>query len=153
MHRCRPAHLRRASAVRFSAPWCLPEAIITSAVHNVYGDSSKIAPDVLRRYVDFFHGEGTREAIGKMVPSLHFADLDTTVLNALDVPTLILWGAKDRWIPPAHAAEFTRRIPGARSIMYDGLGHIPMEEAPQRVLQDLHAFLGTPDSVRTPFHV
>jgi len=139
--------------VRLSAPWCLPEAIITSAVRNVYGDARKIAPDVLRRYVEFFHGEGTREAIGKMVPTLDFADLDTNVLDALDVPTLILWGAKDRWIPPAHAAEFARRIPGARSIMYDGLGHIPMEEAPQRVLQDLHAFLGTTDTARIPLQV
>jgi pimeloyl-ACP methyl ester carboxylesterase len=42
----------------------------------------------------------------------------------------VLWGAKDRWIPPAHAAEFASRIPGAKSVMYPGLGHIPMEEAP-----------------------
>jgi pimeloyl-ACP methyl ester carboxylesterase len=27
--------------------------------------------------------------------------------------------------------------------MYPGLGHIPMEEAPERVLADLRAFLGT----------
>ncbi|MEM5343749.1 alpha/beta fold hydrolase [Paraburkholderia azotifigens] len=139
--------------VRLSAPWCLPESIITGAVRNVYGDACEIAPDLLRRYVEFFHGEGTREAIGKMVPALDFADLDTTVLSTLDVPTLILWGAKDRWIPPEHAAEFTRRIPGARSIMYDGLGHIPMEEAPQRVMQDLQSFLGTPDILRTPVQV
>jgi pimeloyl-ACP methyl ester carboxylesterase len=90
---------------------------------------------------------------GKMVPTLDFAGLDTPVLNALDMPTLILWGAKDRWIPPAHAAEFTRRIPGARSVMYEGLGHIPMEEAPHRVLQDLLAFLRTPDAARTPLQV
>jgi hypothetical protein len=27
--------------------------------------------------------------------------------------------------------------------MYPGLGHIPMEEAPERVMADLRAFLGT----------
>lgn len=128
--------------VRMSAPWWLPEAIIKSAVRNVYGDARKIAPATLRRYVDFFHGKGTREAIGKMVPTLDFTDVDTSVLMTLDVPSIVLWGAKDRWIPPAHEAEFTQRIPGAQSVMYSGLGHIPMEEAPQRVLNDLRAFFG-----------
>lgn len=132
--------LFNSALVRMSAPWWLPEPIIRSAVRNVYGDPRKLAATTLRRYIEFFHGEGTRTAIGKMVPTLDFADLDNDVLKTLDVPSLVLWGAKDRWIPPAHAAEFVRRIPGAQSVMYAGLGHIPMEEAPERVLVDLGAF-------------
>lgn len=132
--------LFNSALVRMSAPWWLPEVIIKSAVRNVYGDPRKLAAATLRRYIEFFHGEGTRTAIGKMVPTLDFTDLDTDVLKTLDVPSLVLWGAKDRWIPPAHAAEFAQRIPGAQSMMYAGLGHIPMEEAPERVLVDLSAF-------------
>ncbi len=134
--------LFNSALVRASSPRWLPEIIIRSAVRNVYGDPRKIDAVTLRRYVEFFHGEGTRAAIGKMVPTLDFAELDTNVLTTLTVPTLVLWGAKDRWIPTAHAAEFARRIPGAKSVMYPGLGHIPMEEAPERVLADLRAFLG-----------
>ncbi|MFT4066232.1 alpha/beta fold hydrolase [Paraburkholderia sp.] len=136
--------------VRVSSPWWLPEAIIKSAVRNVYGDPRKLDAATLRRYVEFFHGEGTRVAIGKMVPTLDFREVDTDTLKTLDVPTLVLWGAKDRWIPTAHAAEFTNRIPGARSVMYAGLGHIPMEEAPERVLSDLRAFLDAPAAAREP---
>jgi pimeloyl-ACP methyl ester carboxylesterase len=135
--------LFNSALVRVSSPWWLPEVIVKSAVHNVYGDPRKIDAVTLRRYVEFFHGEGTRTAIGKMVPTLDFKDVDTDVLKTLDVPTLVLWGAKDRWIPTAHAAEFASRIPGAKSVMYPGLGHIPMEEAPERVMADLRAFLGT----------
>ncbi|ASL45737.1 Lipase 3 [Burkholderia sp. AD24] len=130
--------------VRLSSPWWLPEPIIKSAVRNVYGDPRKIDAATMRRYVEFFHAEGARTAIGKMVPTLDFKEVDTEVLRTLDVPTLVLWGAKDRWIPPAHASEFASRIPGAQSVMYPGLGHIPMEEAPERVMTDLRAFLGTP---------
>ncbi len=136
--------LFNSALVRVSSPWWLPEAIIKSAVRNVYGDPHKIDAVTLRRYVEFFHGEGTREAIGKMVPTLDFKEVDTDVLKTLDVPALVLWGAKDRWIPTAHAAEFASRIPRAKSVMYAGLGHIPMEEAPERVMADLRAFLGTP---------
>ncbi|WP_168794265.1 alpha/beta fold hydrolase [Paraburkholderia aromaticivorans] len=135
--------LFNSALVRVSSPWWLPEVIVKSAVRNVYGDPRKIDAVTLRRYVEFFHGEGTRTAIGKMVPTLDFKDVDTDVLKTLDVPTLVLWGAKDRWIPTAHAAEFASRIPGAKSVMYPGLGHIPMEEAPERVMTDLRAFLGT----------
>nr|WKF55595.1 Lipase 1 [Paraburkholderia busanensis] len=130
--------------VRMSSPWWLPEPIIRSAVRNVYGDPRKLDAFTLRRYVDFFHAEGARAAIGKMVPTLDFKEVDTDSLRTLDVPTLVLWGAKDRWIPPAHANEFASRIPGAQSVMYAGLGHIPMEEAPERVLADLDAFLRMP---------
>ena len=140
--------LFNSALVRMSAPRWLPEQIIKSAVRNVYGDPRKLAAPVLRRYIEFFHGEGTRAAIGKMVPTLDFADLDTNVLTTLDVPSLVLWGAKDRWIPPAHAAEFAQRIPGAQAVMYAGLGHIPMEEDPARVLDDLRAFLAK-QTVRT----
>ncbi len=138
--------LFNSALVRISSPWWLPEAIIKSAVRNVYGDPRKLDALTLRRYVEFFHGEGTRAAIGKMVPTLDFTEVDTDVLKTLDVPTLVLWGAKDRWIPTAHAEEFASRIPGAKSVMYAGLGHIPMEEAPERVMTDLRAFLGAPDS-------
>ncbi|CAB3699515.1 alpha/beta fold hydrolase [Paraburkholderia rhynchosiae] len=135
--------LFNSALVRLSSPWWLPEAIIKSAVRNVYGDPRKIDAATLRRYVEFFHGEGTRAAIGKMVPTLDFTELDTHVLTTLAVPTLVLWGAKDRWIPTAHAAEFAQRIPGAKSVMYAGIGHVPMEEAPERVMADLRAFLRT----------
>ncbi|WP_341315494.1 alpha/beta fold hydrolase [Paraburkholderia sp. IMGN_8] len=134
--------LFNSALVRISSPWWLPEAIIKSAVRNVYGDPRRLDTATLRRYIEFFHGEGTRAAIGKMVPTLDFKDVDTDVLKTLDVPSLVLWGAKDRWIPPAHAAEFASRIPGARSVMYPELGHIPMEEASERVMADLRAFLG-----------
>ncbi|MEC5405509.1 alpha/beta hydrolase [Paraburkholderia sp. MPAMCS5] len=133
--------LFNSALVRASSPRWLPEAIIRSAVRNVYGDPRKLDAATLRRYVEFFHGEGTRAAIGKMVPTLDFAELDTDVLTTLTVPTLVLWGAKDRWIPTTHAAEFAQRIPDSRWVMYPGLGHIPMEEAPERVMMDLRAFL------------
>ncbi len=136
--------LFNSALVRMSAPWWLPEPIIRSAVRNVYGDPRKLAAPVLRRYIEFFHGEDTRTAIGKMVPTLDFADLDTDVLKTLDVPSLVLWGAKDRWIPPAHAAEFVQRIPGAQSVMYAGLDTSRWRKSPSGCWKICaRSFLGT----------
>lgn len=126
--------------VRLTVSHCMPDAFVTDAIRSVYGDPRRPDAATLRRYADFFHGEGTREAVVKMVPTLDFAALDVEALSRLAVPTLVLWGGKDRWIPLAHANEFARRIRGAHLVIYPELGHIPMEEAPDRVLADLHAF-------------
>ena len=119
----------------------LPEGIIRAATRDVYGDPSRVSEPTLRRYADFFYADGARQAIGLMVPKFRFDDVDTSGLAAIRVPTLILWGQRDRWIPPAHAGEFARRIPGATLRLYPALGHIPMEEDPVRVGTDLCAFL------------
>jgi pimeloyl-ACP methyl ester carboxylesterase len=54
---------------------------------------------------------------------------------------VILWGANDRLIPVEAARSFARDIPGSQMIVYDGLGHIPMEEDPARTAADVQRFL------------
>jgi pimeloyl-ACP methyl ester carboxylesterase len=133
--------LFRHALVRWSAPRLLPEWIIRAATRDVYGDASRVPEATFRRYVDFFYAEGSREAIGRMVPKLDFADLATDLLAGVRAPTLVLWGDRDRWIPPAHADAFLARLPNATLRRYAGLGHIPMEEDPHRVASDLLPFL------------
>ena len=62
-------------------------------------------------------------------------------LPKLTVPTLVLWGEQDTWIPLAMGKRFASDIPGARLISYPHLAHVPMEEDPQRTAADVAAFL------------
>jgi len=57
------------------------------------------------------------------------------------VPTLILWGAQDRVTPPYNAKTFDEMIPNSRLVMFEGVGHLPMEEAPERTAAAIDAFL------------
>jgi pimeloyl-ACP methyl ester carboxylesterase len=41
---------------------------------------------------------------------------------------LILWGRRDRLIPPGDADRFHRDIAGSQLIVFDRLGHVPQEE-------------------------
>ncbi|MER7012258.1 alpha/beta fold hydrolase [Saccharopolyspora sp. NPDC000359] len=50
-------------------------------------------------------------------------------LAALDLPTLVVFGAQDRRWQPASAQDY-RRVPRARVEILDGIGHTPMFEAP-----------------------
>jgi pimeloyl-ACP methyl ester carboxylesterase len=53
-------------------------------------------------------------------------------LPELSVPTLIVWGSDDRIVPIAGAYEYERLIPGARRVIFEDTGHVPMLERPAR---------------------
>ena len=59
------------------------------------------------------------------------------------MPTLIIWGAQDRWVPIADAFRFQNDIKGARLAIFEKLGHDPMEEDPQGTAAAVAAFLPT----------
>lgn len=68
-------------------------------------------------------------------------------LGAIRVPTLVMHGSDDPWLPPTCGEDTARRIPGAQYALVDGLGHdlIPLVQAPvlARVLPPLLEFLAT----------
>ena len=66
--------------------------------------------------------------------------LDTGPISA---PTLIVCGARDSLLPRADQEAMAAEIPGARLVIYDGIGHLPVIEAPERVAGDLTALYDT----------
>jgi pimeloyl-ACP methyl ester carboxylesterase len=59
-------------------------------------------------------------------------------------PTLIVWGRNDEIVPVEDAYEYERLIPGARKVIFEDTGHVPMVERPARFNQLLTEFLATP---------
>ena len=56
---------------------------------------------------------------------------------------LILWGEKDQLIPLSSSEWLHARISGSKLIVYPGVGHLPMEETPDRSAADVAAFVQT----------
>jgi pimeloyl-ACP methyl ester carboxylesterase len=46
------------------------------------------------------------------------------------VPTLLVWGEKDRIVPIGHADVWKKFIPHAQLLRVPGVGHLPMQEDP-----------------------
>jgi pimeloyl-ACP methyl ester carboxylesterase len=55
-------------------------------------------------------------------------------LDRVDVPTLVVWGAADRIVPPEHGHAYADHIPGAHLAVVEDAGHLPQLEAPDRLL-------------------
>jgi len=64
-------------------------------------------------------------------------------IHRVKAPTLLIWGAEDRLVPPVYAEEFTRHIAGARVQTVKEAGHAPHLEQPAAVASLVRDFLRT----------
>jgi pimeloyl-ACP methyl ester carboxylesterase len=63
------------------------------------------------------------------------------VLTRILVPTLVMHGDADRIVRLSAATHTVATVPGARLIVYDGVGHAVQFDAPQRFGRDLSEFV------------
>jgi pimeloyl-ACP methyl ester carboxylesterase len=59
----------------------------------------------------------------------------------VNVATLIVWGTRDPMIPVAHAIAAHQAIPGSRLELFEGSGHFPHLDQPQRFTRLLTEFI------------
>jgi pimeloyl-ACP methyl ester carboxylesterase len=57
------------------------------------------------------------------------------------LPTLIVWGEKDRIIPVSHGHDAHEAMPGSELVLFEHSGHFPHLEEPARFLEVLDDFL------------
>jgi pimeloyl-ACP methyl ester carboxylesterase len=60
---------------------------------------------------------------------------------AIEVPTLIVWGTRDRMIPAWHATTAHEVISDSRVVLFEGAGHFPHLDQPERFAQLLSDFI------------
>jgi pimeloyl-ACP methyl ester carboxylesterase len=60
---------------------------------------------------------------------------------AASVPTLLVWGERDRMIPVAHGRTAHEEMPGSRCVVYERAGHFPHRDHPWRFAADLLEFV------------
>ena len=63
-------------------------------------------------------------------------------LHRINIPTLLLWGASDRFITPGYyGAAYRDAIPGARLEIIERAGHFPHLEQPEAFVERVRKFL------------
>jgi len=67
---------------------------------------------------------------------------------AAEVPTLLVWGSRDRVIPAAHGRRAHEEMPGSRLVEIPDAGHFPQLDKPHRCIEALLDFMTTTDPAR-----
>ncbi|HTP63382.1 MAG TPA: alpha/beta hydrolase [Burkholderiales bacterium] len=119
----------------------LPRLLVEASVRNVYGDPAKVTPALVDRYYEITLREGNRDALVQRFIQFPSGP-DAQRITDLKLPALILWGGRDRLIPPADAERFHRDIAGSTLVVFPALGHVPHEEDPAATAAAVRKFLG-----------
>jgi pimeloyl-ACP methyl ester carboxylesterase len=120
--------------------YVLPKALLRMSLAPAYADTSQLSDSTVNRYYDMLLAPGVRTALIARMQQLVLQE-PTPWLARIQAPTLLLWGDKDAMIPPAHASDYQRAMPGAKLVTLPGVGHLPHEEAPALSLPVLQKFL------------
>jgi pimeloyl-ACP methyl ester carboxylesterase len=118
---------------------CTPKFLFAMNMKQVYGDDSKVTDEVTTRYYELMLREGNRQATLDRLSQPRNSNIQ---FERLTMPTLILWGAEDTWIPVAQGKRLQQALPGANLVILDGVGHVPMEESPTETVAEYLSFLG-----------
>ncbi|MEW6336781.1 MAG: alpha/beta fold hydrolase [Acidobacteriota bacterium] len=118
----------------------LREWTVRRALRRSMYDDSAVTGELVREYLRRVRVEGVIEAYQGLTAPVDGPE-PTVDLEALAVPTLVVWGADDELLAAELGAKAAARMPGARFVTLERCGHAPMEERPAEFLVALRAHL------------
>jgi pimeloyl-ACP methyl ester carboxylesterase len=127
--------------VRWIAAWWLRSFQFTPGgtqdlLSSAYGEP--VPQDAVRGYLAPFLLPGTARALLRFTRTAE--PIPELELSALSVPTLLVWGEDDEWVPLQQGREIRRRMPKAALTVVPNAGHCPMETHPDAVNRRLTGF-------------
>ena len=143
--------MMRMPVVKELARFIAPRSMFESSLGTSMSVQSKIDDKLVDRYWELNRYPGNREATMKRFSLQHNNHPATKEkLAAIKAPVMIMWGEEDNLIPVSSARWFAEAIPGSKLVVYPKVGHIPMEEVPDRSAADVKAWLDTLPPEREP---
>ncbi len=117
------------------------DQLVETMVGNLLSDDTHAnRPDVVERARALMHGCSAAGVIGALEAMKNRSD-SVPLLEAIEVPVLVVVGEQDGPAPPDVAAAMADAIPNARLEVLPGAGHLSNLEAPEAFNQALESFL------------
>lgn len=129
--------------VAFLSRYVQSPIYLSSAMRDAYGDPRKLTAENAHRYVHMSQRPGAKGIYAttlQMIRDRAQSD-DPRRYYRIGSPTLLMWGEEDRRVPLEQAERWRHDVRNAALVTYPGVGHMPMEEAPEETLKDALTFL------------
>jgi pimeloyl-ACP methyl ester carboxylesterase len=117
-----------------------PTSIVRKSIEDVYGNKVLVTDSLVQLYEDMACREGNRKAL---IKRLGLEKNDTNLVKRVKAPAMIIWGDQDFLIPLENAYKFQRDLANDTLVVMKGIGHVPMEESPDKVVAAVNAFINT----------
>jgi pimeloyl-ACP methyl ester carboxylesterase len=119
-------------------PWTFPILLA-----RLYGNPKRIPAGTLEGYKAPVSIPGSFEYGLAVVRhwSEDLSELESTVPQIADIPTLLIWGSADAAVYVQSAEKLRRHFKTCELVTYPGVGHLAYEEVPEKFNQTLIEFL------------
>jgi pimeloyl-ACP methyl ester carboxylesterase len=114
-------------------PFVIPRALVAVALRLAYGELGRPEPRDVDEYWAPTQFRAFPLAMRELLHAFDWEAMDERALARLRVPTLVMFGTRDRFVSPANAQRLAAVIPGGRCEVIAGAGHVIPEETPERV--------------------
>jgi pimeloyl-ACP methyl ester carboxylesterase len=130
--------------VRHLAPLVVRSLVgqLEASLPTAWHDPAKISPEVLAGYRKPLQVENWDRAFWEFLSASRPTDLGTQ-LRQLRLPTLVVTGDDDTWVPTAQSVRLAGELPNAKLAVIPNCGHVSHEECPAEFMQVAAGFLGT----------
>lgn len=132
--------LARSAPGRFLLRNFMPRDLIETSIRQTVANQSIVDDAYIDRYWELLRLPANRRA----APYLFTTDREPEMarrLPEITAPTLIIWGKEDGLIYASAAQTFSERITHSTVNIYEDVGHLPMEEAPDKTADDIRRFV------------
>jgi pimeloyl-ACP methyl ester carboxylesterase len=100
-----------------------------------------ITPDIVNYFHAFKRTVGSHRAYISIPRHFEKWHVYRDRLSDIRQPTLILWGAEDRYLSWREGARLKGHLPHAGLVIFPATGHMPMWERPDLVNREIASFL------------
>lgn len=114
-------------------------SLYRASLEDVYADDGKVTAELVQRYYELGLRRGNRQAFMDRARMIR-QDVHQRIGDVAQ-PTLVIWGAEDRWIPVGDAHRFAADLPHSVVAVFPNAGHVPMEEIPAATARCAAAFI------------
>jgi pimeloyl-ACP methyl ester carboxylesterase len=116
------------------------KAFLAMNLEPAYANPKTLSDALVNRYYDLMLAPGVRGAILARMQQTVLQD-PVPSLASIQVPTLLIWGEKDAFIPISNSNDYLKVMPNAKRVSLPNIGHLPQEEQPSIGLAALKEFL------------
>ena len=114
-------------------------AMVKQGLQAAFQDPTLVDDPLVDRYAELSRAPGHRDILIHLQQGRVEATKDR--LATIKAPTLVMHGKQDQLIAFTDGERFAQAIPNATLIAYDGVGHVPMEQIPDKSAADVRQWL------------
>ncbi len=117
---------------------CTRERLETLSNYSMY--RAPYIPDIIKDAL--LSEKCARRELEKVMYEDMYKDVNVSdVGKSIDIPTLILWGEKDRMTHIDDATLFHQTIKGSQLVILKEIGHVPILEDPEQTADEIDRFI------------